>query len=73
MDGNYCPHALVTNNDVHALDPRFLLPAFCLQALALDEEVPDLAELEDDTEPDVMGISKHRATLVSILVKGLDV
>lgn len=35
-----------------------------LQALALDEEVPDTAELEDDTEPDVLGISKHKATLV---------
>jgi hypothetical protein len=37
-----------------------------LQALALDEEVPDIAELEDDTEPDVLGISKHKATLVSL-------
>jgi hypothetical protein len=39
-----------------------------LQALALDEEVPDIAELEDDTEPDGLGISKHKATLVSDLV-----
>jgi hypothetical protein len=37
---------------------------FTVQALALDEEVPDKAELEDDTEPDVLGMSRHRTTLV---------
>jgi hypothetical protein len=41
-----------------------LLLLLLLQALALDEEVPDIADLEDDTEPDVLGISKHRTTLV---------
>lgn len=34
-----------------------------LEALALDEEVPPKEELEDDTEPDVLGISRHRTTL----------
>lgn len=43
-----------------------------LQALALDEEVPDIAELEDETEPDVLGISKHRTTLVRGGGGGLD-
>lgn len=36
------------------------------QALALDEEVPDVGELEDDTEPDVLGMSRQRAKLVRI-------
>lgn len=34
------------------------------QALALDEDVPSKEELEDDTEPDVLGISRHQTTLV---------
>lgn len=34
-----------------------------LEALALDEEVPDRDELEDDTEPDLDGISAHRTKL----------
>lgn len=43
-----------------------LLLLLLLQALALDEEVPDRDELEDDTEPDMDGINRHRAKLVGV-------